>query len=346
MPDPTPSRKPVSRLGLYIPYALAAIVVLAWSGAWVWARNATVARIDAGATALRKAGYELSWRERSVSGYPLRLNVTLTDVSVRDRSGWALSSPRLEGQTYLHAPKQWLVAAPDGLTFVRPRGGPVQVTGRLIRASISHPDQTPPSVSFEGTGLVFTPANGAQPFGLTGAERVEIHLRRAPAEVGDEGGFWVMVQDGRARLSGLLERMAGGRPVQIAWDSRFDHASALRGDSWADAVKAWTAAGGRLTVKRATLTAGDAVVAIDGGALTVATDGHAQGTLPLSLRQAPRALEALEGSGVAEPAAAEAAAAQLSGPPDLARATLTFDAGRARIGPAALWNAPRIYGED
>ena len=98
----------------------------------------------------------------------------------------------------------WLIATPEGLTVVRPQGGPVKVGGKLIRASLSHLSNLPPNVSFEGVDMTFEPGPGARPFSLSAAERVEVHLRQAPAAVGDEGGVWLSVTKGRAQLAGLL----------------------------------------------------------------------------------------------------------------------------------------------
>lgn len=345
LPEQTPPRK-LTRLPLYVGFGLLLVFIVGWSAVWIWARGQLVQRLDAGAQGLRKAGYELSWRDRAIGGYPFRLNVTLTEPKVRDRSGWALEAPVLEGQAFLHAPTHWIVAAPRGLTFVRPLGGPVRVQGRLIRASLTHLTSTPPSFSFEGTGLTFQPAPGANPFSLAAAERVEIHLRRAPAEVGDEAGVWVSVAGGKAQLPGLLGRLAADKPVALQWDMRLSKASALRGASWAQAVKAWTDAGGQARVARAGLTAGDALLGVTGGELGVGADGRLKGRLDLTLRQAPRTFEAMKGAAVVAEAPADTAAAVLAarqGKAEVAAAPLYFEAGRTTLGPIALWPAPRVY---
>ena len=345
LPDPTPPRK-LSRWPLYGPFALLFIFMIGWSAVWIWARGEAVRRIDAGAQGLRKAGYELSWRERAVGGYPFRLNVTLTEPRLRDPSGWALEAPVLEGQAFMHAPTSWIIAAPQGLTFMRPVGGPVRVQGRLVRASLTHLTSAPPSFSFEGTGLTFQPAAGANPFSLSAAERVEIHLRRAPAAVGDEAGVWVSVEGGKAQLSGLLGRLAADKPVALQWDMRLSKISALRGSSWAEAVRAWSDAGGVARVPRAGLTAGDALIGVTGGELGVDTDGRVKGRLDLTLRQAPRAFDALETAGLAaqpQIGAAAAVVAARQGKEDVARAPLYFEAGRTTLGPISLWPAPRVY---
>jgi len=344
VPDPSAPRK-LSPLRIYIAFGIAFAAVIAWTAVWIWARGEAKARLDAGAEALRGAGYEVSWKDRAIGGYPFRLNVTLTDARIRDRSGWALETPELEGQAFMHAPTTWLIAAPQGLTFVRPVGGPVKVTGKLIRASLSHLTNTPPNLSFEGVGLSFQPAAGAQPFGLQAAERVEFHLRQAPSEVGDEGGVWLTVKDGKARLSGLLGRIAGEKPISIEWDGRMSKISAFHGNDWSSAVRNWTAAGGQMSVKRGGLTAGDALIGVNSGTLRVGTDGRAVGVLDVSLRQAPRALDAMGSTGTIPQDRADAAAAvaQARQDGDVARATLNFEAGQTTLGPVAIAPAPKVY---
>ena len=343
MPDPTAPRK-LSRWPLYIAFGLAFVLAIAWSVAWVWARGEAEKRIDAGAEHLRAAGYELSWKDRAFRGYPFRLNVTLTEPRIRDRSGWALEAPRLEAEAFMHAPTHWIIATPAGLTFVRPQGGPVRMEGKLIRASLSHLSNTPPNFSFEGVGLTFQPAAGANPFGLQAAERVEFHLRQAPQGI-DEGGVWLSVKDGKARLSGLLGRIAGDKPISIEWDGRLSKMSAFRGPDWPAAVRNWRAAGGEMTVRRAGLTAGDALIGANAGTLSVGSDGRVTGSLDVSLRQAPRAIGALGETGTIpqETAAAAAAVADARQTGDVARMTLYFQAGQTTLGPVAIARSPKVY---
>ena len=340
--DPSPPRKP-RRLGLYLPFVVLALAVAAWSGVWVWARGQTQTRMDAAAADLAKAGYQLTWKDRVVGGYPFRMDVTLTDARLREPSGWALEAPRIEGEAFMHAPTHWLIAAPDGITFVRPIGGPVAVKGQLIRASLSHPDAHPPSFSFEGVKLTFAPQPGAQPFALTAADRVEFHLRAGPE---DQGGVFARVDNGNARLSGLLARVAGDKPVSIVWNSTLSKMSAFTGPDWPSAVRRWAEAGGSMTVRQAGITAGDAVVGSNSGSLGVGRDGRLTGVLDVTLRQAPRTLGALGDEGVIDQEAVRAATAVTEarqGGGDAARATLNFQAGRTTLGPVALGDAPKIY---
>jgi hypothetical protein len=342
LPDTASGRKP-RRLGLILPFVIALVLIIAWAIGWFWLRSQAVRGMDAQIEQMRNSGYEVAWKQRQVGGFPFRLGVTLTEARIREPSGWALAAPRLEAQAPVYALDSWIAAVPEGLTFTRPIGGPVEVRGRLIRASLGELSDSPPSFSFEGRDLTFAPGPGAQPFALSAAESVELHLRAMPE---DQGVVRFRVDQGKARLSGLFAQIAGEKPVSMIFEGVFDKAGSFRGSDWASAVRAWTDAGGRLSVRQGGVTAGEALIGAQSGTLTVGTDGRLRGTLDASLQQAPRALEAMSATGVIPQEAAEAASAvaqarALGG--DLARATLTFQAGRTTLGPVAIGPAPRVY---
>jgi hypothetical protein len=318
LPDPASPRK-FRRWGLYGPFLVLALAVAAWSAAWVWARGQAQGRMDAAVAGLTRAGYQIGWKSREIGGYPFRMDVTLDDVTVREPSGWALEAPSLEAEAYLYSIGRWLVAAPQGLTFVRPQAGPVAVGGKLIRASLTDFDKRPPSFDFEGVGLTFQPQPGAQPFSLSAADRVEFHLRAGPD---DQGGVFFNVRNGKARLSGLFARIAGDKPISIVWNATLTKMSAFSGENWPGAVRHWTEAGGQMQVRQAGVTAGDALI---GATQALGAMGE-QGVLPRDTAQA----------------AADVAQAR-EGPDRSAQATLDFQAGRTTLGPVAIGPAPKVY---
>lgn len=342
VPDPDPSRKP-RRFWLYAPFVLLLVAAAAWSAFWVYLRGETVRQMDGQVVALRAAGYDIAWGGRTVDGYPFRLDVTLTDARIREPSGWALSAPRFEAEAFMHALRHWVFAAPQGFTFVRPTGGAVEVRGATIHASLHDLDKRPPSFSFEGVKLTFAPAPGAQPFSLSAADRVQLHLRPGPD---DQGAVMFKLDGGQARLSGLFARMADGKPISIAWDSILTRMSGFKGATWADAARAWSQGGGTIELRQAGVTAGDALIGAQGGKLTIDSDGRLSGALDVTLREAPKALNAMAEQGTIAPETAMAASAVAmarQGQDDAARATLTFQAGRATLGPVAIAPAPKIY---
>lgn len=342
VPDPAPARKP-RRLGLYLPFVLLLILAIGWSGLWIWAKSQAQSRMDAAVTGLARAGYQIAWKERDIGGYPFRMDVTLTDAVVRDPSGWALEAPTLEAEAYLQSLGHWVLAAPKGITFVRPEAGPVTVTGKAIRAALFDFTKDPPSFDFEGDGLTFEPGAGAQPFALSAADKVEFHLRAGPD---DQGGVFFSVDKGKARLSGLMGRIAGQGPVSIVWNSTLSKMSAFSGNDWASAVRNWSDAGGEMTVRQAGITAGQALIGSNSGMLRVGTDGRLRGVLNVTLRQAPRALGVMGQTGAISQEAASAASAVAQareGADQQAQATLDFQAGRTTLGPVSLGPAPKVY---
>ena len=342
MPDPDAPRKP-RRFWLYAPFGLLLVAVVAWSVGWLWLSGEAGRQIDLAAGQARRSGYELAWKDRRVSGYPFRLDVNFDELRVRDPSGWGLMVPRLETEAWAYAPGHWVLAAPQGLTFVRPQGGPVEMKGEVIHASLHDADKRPPSFSFEGARLTFQPGPGGQPFALASADHVELHLRPGPD---DQGAVFFKVDNGKAQLSGLFARMAGDKPVSMAFDAILTGMSRFQGADWPGAARAWARAGGQIQVRQAGVTAGLAVIGAQPGTLSVGDDGRLRGALDVSLRQAPQALTAMAETGVIPPEtaiAATAVAAARTGPGDIAHATLTFQAGQTTLGPVAIGPAPRVF---
>ena len=69
--------------------------------------------------------------------------------------------PSLKAEAYVFAPTHWVVAAPDGLTFTRPAGGPVTVTARLLRASVNGWDESAAATSrWQGDDLTLDAGAG------------------------------------------------------------------------------------------------------------------------------------------------------------------------------------------
>lgn len=341
LPDPTPARKP-RRLGLYAPFALLLAAAAAWAAFWLWSRGEAQSQMDRAVGDLARAGYQISWDRREIGGFPFRMDVTLTGARLREPSGWGLQAPLLEAEAYAYAPGHWMFATPQGLTFVRPQAGPVAVSGKALRASLTDLDRRPPAFDIQGENLVFKPPPEAEPFALTAADLVEFHLRAGPD---DQGGVFLQVTNGKARLSGLLGRIAGDKPVTLTWNSTLSKMSAFTGADWADAVRRWTDAGGLMTVRDGALAAGDVLFETKGGTLSAGRDGRLRGALPVSLRQAPRALGAMAATGALPQNTAEAATAVANArrQGDNAQATIDFEAGRATLGPVALGPAPKVY---
>ncbi len=348
LPESSLDRKP-ARLGLYAPFAVLGVAVIAWSLGWIWARNTVFKQMDAAAEALGQAGFQVDWRSRTLSGYPFRLDLDIANARVREASGWGLAAPQLKAEThFLFGRDHWVIVAPVGGTLIRPGGGAVFVRAKVLRASLSDAEAHPPRLSVEGVSLTFTPAPGSAAFGLASAEGLHLHARSGPQ---DQGAAYLEL-DRAVAGSGLLAHIAAGAPATLIADALFSHAQALAGlpgtnGGFTGAAKAWSAAGGALTIRRLSLQAGTARVEAQAGTLAAGPDGRLQGMLPVTLAPAPRLMAAIAGRAALSPDTARAAQAVLAahGKDGAADVTVDFQAGQTTLGPVAIGPAPRLYAD-
>ncbi|MDO8297791.1 MAG: DUF2125 domain-containing protein [Caulobacter sp.] len=314
LPDRPPARKS-RRLGLFLPWLALLLLVGGWSVAWFKLRDEAVHRMDAAVAQLRDRGYPVVWTTRTVTGFPFRLDVTLTGARIAEPSGWAIAAPLLKSEAWIYRLDHWMLVAPDGVTLSRPDGGQVVVRARALRASLGGMNARPPRLSIEGVGLDFDATPGATPYLIKSAERLELHLRPGPD---DQGGVLFRVDGARLRLKGLPARVAQDRPVSMSWDLVLSKMSAFRGDSWPSAVRRWRDGGGVMTVRAAELRGGDALLTGQGGPLRVGLDGRLEGRLDTRLKNSDGTGQGLGGR-------------------------VSLEDGRATLGPLDLGPSPRLY---
>ncbi|HEX7761696.1 MAG TPA: DUF2125 domain-containing protein [Caulobacteraceae bacterium] len=341
LPDPQSPRK-VRRWGLVLPYAMAIILAAGWCAGWFWVRGQAERQMDAQRDRLVAAGYPISWQGRRIDGFPFRLDLHLTGVRIGEPSGWGLAIPRLEAEAYAYSPDHWIMVAPEGVTFNRPNDGGVAVQARGLRASLSHFGEYPPRLSVEGEDLAFTAAPGAKPYFITAAKAFNLHLRAGP---NDMGAVYVGLDQANANLTGLMARIAQGKPIAITADALFTRAGQFQGRDWPSAVQGWSGAGGAFQVRQITVAAGESILDARSGALSVGPDGRLQGSLKASLRQAPKALAAMSQSGAISRQSAEGATsvAEEAQQGDAANLTLDFQDGQTTLGPVTVGPAPKVY---
>ncbi|HLZ85005.1 MAG TPA: DUF2125 domain-containing protein [Caulobacteraceae bacterium] len=331
-----------ARLGIYAPFALLLTLAVFWSLGWFWLRGEVFRRMDAAARSWEDAGYRVDWSDRTVYGFPFRLDLVVRDARLRELSGWGLAAPRLEAEAFVFAPDHWIVVAPRGVVLHRRVGGPVAVGARVLRASVSDAGAHPPRVSVEGLGLTFATPAGARPFGLASAREFHLHTRAGPA---DQGAAYVEIDGATAAGSGLLGDIAGGAPLTFVADGLFTQAGAASGPGFAGVLRGWSAAGGALTLRRFSLEAGAARLDSQSGTLAIGADGRLAGSLAVKLAGVPRLLGALIADAPLQPEVARAAKAVLAAREvkNAATVTVDFQAGQTTLGPVAVGPSPRMF---
>ncbi|MFN3230505.1 MAG: DUF2125 domain-containing protein, partial [Asticcacaulis sp.] len=169
--------KPKSRWGLYGPFLALVVVWGLWSVYWfivAWQIESKLAETKAG---LQRAGYHATWKLDGMQGYPFRMYVRARDVEIIAPTGVGLKAARLGAEANAYALDHWIMAAPEGLTLMRGKGGAVDVRGKALRASVSGLFRPVQTLAIEFLQPVFSPAPGAAPFSLARAEVVDAYLR-------------------------------------------------------------------------------------------------------------------------------------------------------------------------
>lgn len=345
--DPAPSddraRKRSRRWWLLAPYALVILLLIGWSVGWFVVKNQIERRLDQQAQALRRSGWTVSLGERRFDGFPFRLRLRYGTAQVATPSGWALSVPGFEAQAYLHAADHWVLLAPRGLTFVRPKGGPVAVSGQTIRASLAGLRQPLWRVVLEGRELKFAPTPEARPFALASADLLQLYFQ--PSGAADEARWLFRLENAAAAPNALLGALSRGKPVGSRVEGRLTELKAWSGIRPAAAARAWSNAGGAVQLDRGELDAGGVKVRVaEPSALTLDREGRLKGALPLEVSPALATLGALAGVDIA-PEAATRAAQVLSGRQDgdVAHLTVHFEAGATTLGPVRIGPAPALF---
>ncbi len=314
LPDQPPLRK-AHRLGLIIPWSLLLALVLAVCVGWYWVRDQAQTQLAAAVKQARADGYEISWQSVHYGGFPFRLDVEFTGLTLGDRAGWKLAAPSLHTEAYVYRLDHWVAVASEGVVLTRPEGGVVRITGKALRASLSQPTAHPPRLTIEGVDLRFDPAPGAKPYLLSAARKLDVALRAGP---NDQAAFLFHAEGARLNLQGLAGRIADQGEGTIDWTLVFTRAGALHGRDWNRAVKTWADAGGVLQVDSASLQVGQTVLKTTGGSLSLQSDGRLKGSLPASLK-------AVDGSG------------------QMIKGDLNLSNGEAMLGPLHIGPAPKLF---
>src|ERR1043166_6670490 len=91
-------RKRSGLFGLFWPFLLLLVALGGWTWWWFQVAHGVEQGIDKSAASLRQAGYKISWKQRSVSGWPFRTFVRFQDFRVSAPSGHAFFAPKLDAE--------------------------------------------------------------------------------------------------------------------------------------------------------------------------------------------------------------------------------------------------------
>jgi len=338
-----------SRRGLAVPFIIVGLLLAVWTGWWFWLTDQVETRLAAQVETLKQDGWTITHAPVRTTGWPFRTRVSMPQADILAPSGHGVSAPELVAEASSWNPDHWVVVVPDGLTLTRADKGRIAIAGDGLRFSISHLRDRFPDLRVEMIRPTFTALEGAEPFPIASAERIQLetrpHLTDGEAST-DELDVLFRLIDARGRPGGPVEGATRQGMLSADVEGTIVGASRLQGIDSAGVFAAWTAAGGQFTAIRGRLKAGDSTALISSDTLAAGPDGRLQGDLAVTAEKPMAAIAGLaqsrSGAVNRMGAAGAAAATATSGarPVDL---VVQFRDGRTWLGPFALAPAPRLF---
>ncbi|MCE1235629.1 MAG: DUF2125 domain-containing protein [Hyphomicrobiales bacterium] len=324
---PAPSG-PRGRWPLYLALGVA-VAAAAWTAGWTWARSRAIEEMDARLAGLERQGVRVVCPERSVGGYPFRLEISCRDPGVEIAArglGGSVAALRVVAQIW--DPKHVILEADGPLVGEEAGKGRIEATWRRLSMSLRwRPGAVDrASLSIEGLDTTLHGADGRT--GRLKAEHWETHGRNA----GERAQSLEVVASAAGAALWVEGRPVGPPRSDVSLEANLVDALP---PGPGEAAKAFAARGGRIAPIRASFSVGGVRVA-GKGELTLGADGLLDGMIGF----AAQGLEAV----VAQPAALGAETAGLLGgfillgkpsnDPELPgrRLDLVIDHGRPRFG--------------
>ena len=238
-----PPRRP-SRLGLYLPIALLALLACGWSIAWFVIRSQATAGLDEWIRAEAADGRRWTCKDRTVGGYPFRIEIGCSEFTVQ-RPDVSASLGRLLVVSQIYKPKH-IIAEASGPLHLTAGSTQVDATWRLMQASVILNRKTFDiiSISAEDPAISGREANGIG--WEASSKHFEAHLRPKPDE---PTAMDLSMTSRAAKVPGLDAAMGGSEAADIVTDLTVTETDDLPARPIWGELERWRAANGvaRLT---------------------------------------------------------------------------------------------------
>jgi hypothetical protein len=261
-PLPTPPQLGKSRLGLYLPFAGVLLLVLGWSALWAYGRHRTAQEMDLFMT--RQAGMGRVWScpERSISGYPFRIEIRCAKPTFQqvEEGGRLPTTGSLGALTAVATTAGALTMGHVILEFAGPlrvvregvsdmtmnwESARSSVSGSLSRLDRASLEVVKPDVSIT--------AAGSEVF-RSRAEKFDFHLREAS---GQPAGTFDLALSLVNSATPLLDGLIGNAdPFNAHFDGRVFGLTTIDRRDWKATLDTWRNGGGLMRVERLALSKG------------------------------------------------------------------------------------------
>ncbi|QDL91329.1 DUF2125 domain-containing protein [Paroceanicella profunda] len=322
------------------------LVVLGWSGWWVFAAGAQQKAYEAWLADRRSEGWLAEAGNISVTGYPFRFDTKVTELSLAEPAeGWAWHAPEFEVMALAYQPNHIIAAWPGDQRISTPQET-VTVNGRTLRGSVRFQPST--ALGLDQSTIEMDGVTARSSLGWEATlEHGVLAVRRAADGSAPQNSYDASLEARRLEIPDMLRGLIEDKGLL---DPLLDHVSF-------DATLAFDSAWNRRSVegrkpvlsamvlRKADIQWGDLRFSAR-GRLKVNQLGQPEGELEITAENWKRMLQTAVEAGLVPRdlygtlEAGLGVVAMLSGDPETLRAPLTFSGGQVRIGPVPLGATP------
>jgi hypothetical protein len=217
--NPLPSRN--SRFWLYAPFALVALICVAWVAAWFVICNNTRQALDIWLEQERSAGREWNCKDRILAGFPFRIEMSCAALDLKTADG-TMSLGKSVTVAQIYRPRHIIVEATGPLLLDGPDGRVAANWASLSSSFKLLPTGLERASTVMKQGMIEIQGRGAST-SIKG-ESLEIHMRPNPDKKLEQA-YDVVVQARRTQI-GALDAISGDTaPAELeiqAQITRFD----------------------------------------------------------------------------------------------------------------------------
>jgi hypothetical protein len=256
MTDLSRSPKRYSRAGLYVP--LFALIVLAIGWSIFWYVSATITGREIGAWIQREAEDGRNWTcpERSVGGYPFRIEITCKNPSFAGPAAGIAITGKLGGMhlvAQIYNPKLIVGEADSPLELTLPQeSSHTHVNWKLLQISVRGGPDALQRASLVADNIEFNVVANGRTFGGR-ADNLQVHLRQGAQE---QHAYDFAVTSTNT-ISADLDNATGiNAPATLQAYGTVTQANAIGGGTIPQLLERWRSAGGSLVLDNAALVKG------------------------------------------------------------------------------------------
>lgn len=252
MTTEAPSRpRRTRRLGLYLPVLLLLLLAVGWSAGWFFIRGRVTTGLDEWISKEATAGRRWTCADRTVTGYPFRIEIRCSDFSL-DRPDVTASIGKLTVVSQVYRPRHIIAEASGPM---RVKAGTTEADGRWkqLRSSVLATDNSFELIDIVAVEpVVSVHEQGGIPFDLI-SKRFEGHLRPKP---GDPTSIDLWAKSEGAVIPGLDVLIGGTGSADLTLDVTVTQTDDLPARPLWSELERWRNAGGVVTLKSLKLAKG------------------------------------------------------------------------------------------